>query len=372
MTQKTYFIGIMSGTSLDGIDLALVEFSTDHKMNVIATDILPMPEFLQKKLLALHKGDTHLSALGELNQALARTYAHAVQQFLQKHPNYPITAIGCHGQTVWHAPEDALPFTMQLGDMQYLAVATGLPVVGDFRSKDIALGGQGAPLVPAFHQGIFFDENYHTAVLNLGGISNVSLLSASQPVVGFDTGPANALLDSWVAQHLGVPFDKNGEWAARGNVHQALLAHCLRDPYFQRPAPKSTGREYFNLFWLRRQLEQIPESISPVDVQATLNALTVQCNVLALNQWRANLPPLPARLIICGGGTHNRHLWQSFVANLPQWQVQKSDDFGIHSDFVEAAAFAWLAKQRWHNLPSNLLSVTGAKRATSLGVIFTP
>ena len=318
------------------------------------------------------EGSTTLQQLGELDQRLALLYADSVNRFLAEHylQPYRIRAIGCHGQTVWHAPSGDFPFTMQLGDMNLLAARTDIDVVGDFRRKDMAFGGQGAPLVPAFHQALFYDEQWATVVLNIGGISNISVLLPNQPIIGYDTGPGNALMDGWIARHLGHTFDADGQWARSGKVRSDLLTKMLDEAYFQLLPPKSTGRELFNLAWLEKTLAKITAlegDILPQDVQATLLEFTAQSIALALRQIAT---PLPHRLLVCGGGAKNGALMARLQALLPNWQLHKTDDVGLDIDYVEAAAFAWLAYQRIHNLPSNLPSVTGAKSAVSLGAIF--
>ena len=253
--QQEYYLGIMSGTSLDGVDVALMAFTEQPQF--IAGQFTPMPTHLRQDLLQLvSHGTTTLQQLGELDQRLALLYANAVNRFLTTHnlPPQHIRAIGCHGQTVWHAPQGDFPFTLQIGDMHLLAARTGIDVVGDFRRKDMAFGGQGAPLVPAFHQALFYDERWATVVLNIGGISNISVLFPHQPIIGYDTGTGNALMDGWIDRHLGKSYDADGQWARSGKVRSALLAEMLKEPYFQLPPPKSTGRELFNLAWLEKTL----------------------------------------------------------------------------------------------------------------------
>ena len=372
MRQKNLYIGIMSGTSLDGVDMALVDFSA-QKAQMQAATTYPMPENLRQDLLALHQGTVHLQKLGELQQALGELYADCSLKFLKENQltKQDIVAIGCHGQTIWHAPSGAYPFTMQIGNPQIIATRTGIPTVADFRNKDMVLGGQGAPLVPAFHHALFFDENYATAVLNIGGISNVSLLSKTN-VIGFDTGPGNALLDLWIEKSLGLPFDKNGDWAKTGKILPNLLAYALSDPYFQLPPPKSTGREYFNLAWLEKICHLAKaENAQPQDIQATLVEITAQCSAHVLQQWQ-EASHKPKRLLLCGGGAKNLALVEAFKRLLPQWEITTTAPFGIDPDDVEAAAFAWLAYCRIHNYTSNLPSVTGASQATSLGTLYEP
>lgn len=369
--QQDYYLGIMSGTSLDGVDIALMAF--DERPQFIAAQFTPMPAELRQDLLQLiSQGSSTLQQLGELDQRLALLYTDAVNHFLTSHQLQPqqIRAIGCHGQTVWHAPQGNFPFTMQLGDMNLLAARTGIDVVGDFRRKDMAFGGQGAPLVPAFHQAWFYDESWATVVLNIGGISNISVLFPHQPIIGYDTGTGNALMDSWIERYLGKSYDADGQWARSGNVRAELLTEMLKEPYFQQPPPKSTGRELFNLAWLEKTLEKTTAllgEIPPQDIQATLLEFTAQSIALAVNQLKT---PLPRRLLVCGGGAKNGLLMTRLQALLPQWQCRPTNDEGLDVDYVEAAAFAWLAYRRIHNQPSNLPSVTGAQRAVSLGAIF--
>ena len=369
--QQDYYLGIMSGTSLDGVDIALMAFG--EKPQFIAAQFTPMPAELRQDLLQLiSQGSASLQKLGELDQRLALLYAEAVNHFLTSHQlqSQQIRAIGCHGQTVWHAPQGNFPFTMQLGDMNLLAARTGIDVIGDFRRKDMAFGGQGAPLVPAFHQAWFYDDNWATEVLNIGGISNVSILFPHQPIIGYDTGTGNALMDGWIERHLGKSYDADGQWARSGKVRSELLAEMLKDPYFQLPPPKSTGRELFNLAWLEKTLEKTTAllgEIPPQDVQATLLEFTAQSIAIALNQLETSLP---RRLLVCGGGAKNGLLMARLQALLPQWQCHPTNAEGLDADYVEAAAFAWLAYRRLHNQPSNLPSVTGAQRAVSLGAIF--
>ncbi|AXP40928.1 TPA: anhydro-N-acetylmuramic acid kinase [Haemophilus influenzae 10810] len=375
--KPQYYLGMMSGTSLDGVDIALVDFSQDPQL--ILSDFFPMPEDLREKLTTLIQvGETTLQNLGELDHKLALLYSDCVNAFLQKNTFWSnqIQAIGCQGQTVWHSPNSQFPFTMQLGDMNLLAVKTGISVIGDFRRKDMAWGGQGAPLVPAFHEAVFSNSHFATVVLNIGGISNVSILFPNQAVIGFDTGPGNTLLDQWIEKHQGLRYDENGEWAAKGKVNKVLLDELLNEPFFSLPAPKSTGRELFNLVWLNHKIAKIREKLTalsvemsfrPEDVQATLVELTVTSIVNALNQLQTDLPK---RLLVCGGGAKNSLIMRGLHDNLLDWQVGTTTEQGFDIDYVEAAAFAWLAYCRINNLPANLPSVTGAKSAVSLGAIF--
>lgn len=370
------YLGMMSGTSLDGVDLALVDFF--EKPNLVASAFVPMPEDLRANLAELLKsGETSLQKLGEIDHHLGVLYADCVNDFLVKNQleASQITAIGCHGQTVWHAPQGNFPFTMQIGDMNIVSARTGITTVGDFRRKDMAMGGQGAPLVPAFHEAVFARPNQFTVVLNIGGISNISVLDPKSETIGYDVSVGNALMDSWIEKHLGKRYDKNAEWAKTGEVISELLAEMLNEPFLQLPPPKSTGRELFNLAWLEKQFANLTAK-SPAssvanfkleDIQYTLAEFTAQSITRELSQWK-NEPNKV--LLVCGGGARNPLLMERFNVLLPDWHVGTTNDYGVDVDYVEAAAFAWLAFQRMENLPSNMPSVTGASQAVSLGVIF--
>ncbi|MFD1804930.1 anhydro-N-acetylmuramic acid kinase [Pasteurella oralis] len=363
-----YYIGVMSGTSLDGVDLALMDFSTVQPQ-LIHADFYPMPSELRQQISALcNSGETTLQALGELDHRLGLLYADCIKHFLQKYHLSPtqITAIGCHGQTIWHSPTSQYPFTMQIGDANLIAAKTGITTVADFRRKDMAFGGQGAPLVPAFHQALFSKPDQATVVLNIGGISNISCLLPNEEVIGYDTGPGNTLLDAWIEKHQGKAYDKDAVWAKSGTVNQALLQDLLAEPFFALPPPKSTGRELFNLAWLNKKLEK-HTALQPQDVQATLVELTAQSIVAQLNQIQTDLPRY---LLVCGGGMKNTLLMTRLAVLLPDWKVETTNDYGLNGDDVEAAAFAWLAHRRLNDQPANLPSVTGAKSAVSLGAIY--
>lgn len=365
--QSNLYLGMMSGTSLDGVDLALVDFTQSPKL--VATDFIPMPEDLRSGLsLLLKAGESSLQTLGELDHRLGLLYADVVNHFLAKQKLNPsqIQAIGCHGQTVWHSPNSPFPFTMQIGDMNIVAAKTGITTIGDFRRKDMAVGGQGAPLVPAFHQAIFAKEDQLTVVLNIGGISNISVLAPRQATIGYDVGVGNALMDVWIEQHQQQRFDKDAEWAKSGQLQPELLAKLLDEPFFALPPPKSTGRELFNLNWLAQKLVTFP-LFKAEDVQRTLAEFTVQSVVNELQKFQTADKKV---LLVCGGGARNPLLMARFQTLLTDWQVATTTEYGLDIDYVEAAAFAWLAYQRMNNLPSNLPSVTGATQAVSLGVIF--
>ncbi|WP_260864513.1 anhydro-N-acetylmuramic acid kinase [Citrobacter sp. Marseille-Q6884] len=360
------FIGVMSGTSLDGVDVVLA--AIDETMVAQQASLTwPIPIHLKQAILDICQGQQlTLSQYGQLDTRLGRLFAEAVNALLaqQKLKPQDIVAIGCHGQTVWHEPTGAAPHTLQIGDNNQIVALTGITVVGDFRRRDIALGGQGAPLVPAFHQALLAHPGERRMVLNIGGIANLSLLIPGQPVRGYDTGPGNMLMDAWIWRQCGKPYDKDAQWASEGTVILPLLQNMLSDPYFAAPAPKSTGREYFNYGWIERHLALFP-GISPRDVQATLTeltAVTISEQVLLSGGCE--------RLMVCGGGSRNPLIMMRLAALLPGTEVTSTDEAGISGDDMEALAFAWLAWRTLAGLPGNLPSVTGAAESSVLGAIF--
>lgn len=364
--QTGRYIGVMSGTSLDGIDVVLAAID----QNVVALQASychPMPLEIRQQILNINQGQSvTLSQIGQLDTRLGRLFSDAILALMAREglTRRDVVAIGCHGQTVWHEPQGEAPFSMQLGDNNTVATRTGVTVVGDFRRRDMALGGQGAPLVPAFHRALLTHPNERRVILNIGGIANVSLLSPGEVVRGFDTGPGNILMDAWIWHHHQRPYDKDGQWAHSGHVDSALLEAMLADPWFQRPVPKSTGREYFNFGWIEEKLANFPP-IATEDVQATLLALTAISITDLVNQqgkWD--------RLLVCGGGGHNKVLMQEIASRVPTTQVALTDEVGISSDDMEALAFSWLAYRTVSGLPGNLPAVTGAKDFTVLGAIF--
>ncbi|MCE0493226.1 anhydro-N-acetylmuramic acid kinase [Vibrio salinus] len=365
------YLGIMSGTSLDGIDLALATIEKGSA-KLIDSHFVAMPEKLASDLKELHANHTiTLSKLGELDHRLGKLYAESVIALLEKtsFSAKDIVAIGCHGQTIYHQPEGKNPFTMQIGDANIIAARTGIQTVADFRRKDMAFNGQGAPLVPAFHQAVFQQSHSSLVILNIGGIANVSVIQPDGSVTGFDTGPGNGLLDEWCECHTGKPFDENARFAKQGETNTALLTLLLSDNYFSKPFPKSTGREYFNLSWLKKCLQIYGEPIQKEDVQRTLVELTVQTihqSVKPLGQGKA------PTLIVCGGGVHNPLIINGLTNKLPDWTITTTKAYGINEDDMEAMAFAWLAYRRIHHLPANLPSVTGAQKATTLGCVYLP
>lgn len=366
------FVGIMSGTSLDGVDVALCNFEQSAFENgtfqLKDTHFLAYPESLKTELLALHSPQhNELEAASISGCKLAHLYADAVKQLLSKAKvnAADISAIGCHGQTIRHRPE--LGFTLQIGNNALLAELTNINVVGDFRSRDIAAGGQGAPLVPAFHKAMFSSADKNRAIVNIGGIANITYLpktnlSANGAVLGFDSGPGNMLLDNWTKIKTGKDYDKGGAWAATGTLLQTLLSDMLAEPYFALPPPKSTGRDLFNDHWLKQH--QLYPHLQPQDVARTLVALTAQSIHDALALMDIN------EVYVCGGGAHNTLLMNDLQVLLGDTPASTTEALGVGVDWVEAVAFAWLAKQTLENKTSNLPEATGAAGARVLGAIY--
>ena len=366
MTRELY-IGVMSGTSIDSVDTALLAIAGDH-IELLAYREHPMPENLQQRLLDLCSMEkTNLIEVGALDHLLGHLFADAVQALLM-HSGYRaqhIRAIGNHGQTVYHHPRGNPPFTMQIGDANLIATKTAIDTVADFRRKDMALGGQGAPLAPAFHQTIFQARDSTVVVLNIGGIANCSVIQRGKPLLGYDTGPGNTLMDAWCRRQTGENYDKNAAFAAKGKVARPLLNALMREPYLARAAPKSTGRELFNLTWLEKHLTAF--AVNAQDVQRTLLEYTALTIANEVRRYRRGSAP---SLHVCGGGAKNPLLMDRLDASLPDWTVAATDAAGFPSEAIEAMAFAWLAQRRIHNLPSNLPAVTGARQPASLGVLY--
>lgn len=363
MSTREIFVGLMSGTSVDGIDAVVADFASS-RVRVLASAHLGFePSFREAILRLASPGEDEIERSGVLGNELARRYAAAVHDVLAAAGVAPdeVRAIGCHGQTVRHRPERG--FTVQIGNPALLAELSGMAVVADFRSRDISAGGQGAPLVPAFHAAVFSSPAEHRAVLNLGGIANLTYLPRQGDVRGFDCGPGNCLLDLWVAKHLGRPFDEAGAWGAGGHVNETLLACMLGDPFFAAPPPKSTGRELFNERWLttRASSDEDPQS-----VQATLLELTARSVVEACGR---HCSPLD-RLLVCGGGARNAALGERLRALLAPTPVELTTQHGLEPQDVEATAFAWLAKQALDGAAASLPSVTGARGPRVLGALY--
>jgi len=362
------YIGLMSGTSLDGIDAVLVSWDTGDRFGLLATHHHPIPAELYQGVQALLRpGENELDREGEIDMRLGRLFAEAISELLKRGGKSAreIRAIGCHGQTVRHRPQAASPFTRQLGNPSVIAELSGITTVADFRSRDMAAGGQGAPLVPGFHAAVFRKPGIDRAIVNIGGIANITWLPGDDTsILGFDTGPGNTLLDQWIQRHQGAPFDRDGTWAAGGSVSTPLLERMLADPYFAQPLPKSTGRETFHLDWVAAKL---PGQTAAQDVQSTLAELTATTIADALTRL---LPRSPREVYICGGGAHNRDLIHRLQQRLGTVPVATTDVIGLHPDWVEASAFAWLAHQTLSGHPGNVPSVTGARQAVVLGGIY--
>lgn len=371
------YIGLMSGTSLDGVDGVIYDFAgqtakatTQVSAQVSAFASAPFPASLRAELLALNSaGDNELHRAALAANALTRVYAQVVAQLLAQ-TNLKATdirAIGAHGQTVRHRPGefDGTGYTLQLNSPALLAELTQIDVVADFRSRDVAAGGQGAPLVPAFHQDIFGHQNEAVAVLNMGGISNLSVLGKDEPVLGFDCGPGNALMDHWCHMHSGQFYDADGAWAAAGQVNQALLKQLMAEPFIGKIPPKSTGRDLFNPAWLQQYMQGF-EDVAPVDVQATLTELTALAAAKNVKVFAGNAKTL----VVCGGGALNGHLMRRLQAALPSMVVASSEAFGLPPLQVEAAAFAWLARKAIRRETASFESVTGAQGSRILGSIY--
>lgn len=363
------YIGLMSGTSMDAADAALVDFSTGEP-KLIATHRTPLTAELRAALLALCvPGPNEIERMAELDARLGELFAEAALALLKKSgvSAMDVQAIGSHGQTVRHQPTGPYPFSLQIGNPALIAQRTGITTIADFRRADIAAGGQGAPLVPAFHNAVFRSTTHDRVVVNIGGIANITVLpkDAKQPVTGFDTGPGNMLLDAWAECHLGKRMDEDGRFAATGKTHEGLLASLLSDSYFALAPPKSTGREHFNVAWLAAVLKNY-DSIPAHDVQATLCELTAASIADAVRRHA----PAAEQVLICGGGAHNIHLMQRLRARLQPCAVDSTEKYAASPDWTEAMAFAWLAKQTLEGKTGNLPSVTGAKRAVVLGGIY--
>jgi anhydro-N-acetylmuramic acid kinase len=358
------YIGLMSGTSADGIDAALVDFQ-HAQPQLIATHYVPYPTQIRQAIFDLcQPGADEINRLGVLDVLLGKAFASAANTLLQKNnlTATAVRAIGSHGQTVRHHP--TRQFSLQIGDPNIIASETGITTVADFRRRDMAHGGQGAPLVPAFHQAIFASDTIDRAIVNIGGIANITLLPAHAPqsILGFDTGPGNTLLDGWVEKHLQKSYDEKGVWAAQGKVDEDLLKNLLSDPFFKMGPPKSTGREHFNFAWLKNFL--LP-SMSAVNIQATLVELTARTIIDAIKNYFSG-----GEILVCGGGVHNELLMKRLRELAAPLTVDSAFKYGIAPDWVEAIAFAWLAKQTLEKTPGNIPAVTGARKAAILGGVY--
>ena len=363
MDQEQLFIGLISGTSMDGIDASLLRREGPN-CELLATTTVSYPKPLRRALLDACFGPCSCDTLGELDIAVGEAFAHAALDLLaiSGHAAQQITAIGSHGQTIRHRPE--LGYSLQIGDASRIAQGTNITTVADFRRADLAAGGEGAPLAPIFHHAVFSSSHETRAVLNLGGIANLTLLHPHRPVIAFDVGPANTLLDSLAREKIAAPYDRNGNFAASGHIHENLLSQLLSDPWFSRSPPKSTGPELFNSAWLYRH--NAARSISNEDLAATVTELTA----VSISTEFQRLKAAPARVYCCGGGVHNRYLMSRIAFNLPSSEVTTTAELRIDPDYVEASCFAWLAAETLARRPGNLPSVTGARHAVVLGAIY--
>lgn len=362
------YIGLISGTSADSIDAVLASFSRGVPQ-LQASHSHPWPADLRRRMLALAQGETalDLDAFGRLDVQIGHCFADAALQLLERSgtPAAAVRAIGSHGQTLRHRPTGEYPFTLQLGDPSVIAERCGIDVVADFRRADVAAGGQGAPLLPALHAMLLARPGHARVVLNLGGIANITVLGADGGVLGFDTGPANGLMDAWCLRQRGEPFDRDGAYAASGCVDSGLLDTLLVDPYFAQSPPKSTGREHFHLDWLAARVPSLA-ALAPANVQATLLELTARSIADAIAQHA----PQAEEVLVCGGGVHNGALMRRLGELLAPRVLLGTSRYGVDPDFLEATAFAWLARQRMLGLPGNLPAVTGARGLRVLGAIY--
>lgn len=366
------YIGLMSGTSVDGIDAALVDFS-NKKPALIGSLYTPFSDQLRKEITTLVTTDPGVSLVARADHQLGLAFANSAIKLLEKCSikKHECIAIGSHGQTIFHQPDKEFPTSIQIGDPNIIAENTGITTIADFRRRDMAAGGQGAPLAPAFHEFIFRKQESDRIVLNIGGIANITILPGNKnhDTSGFDCGPGNTLMDIWSKKEKHKNFDKNGAWAASGSVNEALLADLLADQYFQKQPPKSTGREYFNLAWLENILKSQP-SLDAAEVQTSLCELTARCCVEEI----VKQAPATQEVLVCGGGAHNKYLMTRLTEllseKLSECQLKKTSAYGIDPDWVEATAFAWMAKQTMENLPSNLPGVTGASHPVILGGVY--
>ncbi len=360
--ESNLYIGVMSGTSMDSVDVALCEIDGTGCRLLSHIDY-PFDKALKKEILGVIEHGCSLDQLGSIDHRLGELFGDAVNalMFQEDLHSEMVRVIGLHGQTLWHAPDSLTPFSMQLGDPNIVTTKTDIPVVADFRRKDIALGGQGAPFAPAFHQFLFQNFGVKTAVVNIGGMANVSFLG--DELIGYDTGPGNVLLDGWYDRHHIGGYDIDAQWSQQGSCDEALLEAMLSEPYFTMSPPKSTGREQFNMAWLEMHLQNRTD-VKPEDIQATLVELTAR--TIADEVLRFN----PILLLVCGGGVRNPHIMARLKSLLSETEVASTDSVGVDSQNLEAMAFAWLAYKRIHAEPVELSTVTGAASNGILGGLY--
>ena len=361
------FVGLISGTSMDGVDAALLDIE-DDAISLVATWAHPIPRAVHDDLARLVNARYPSASLAwQLDEQIGELFAEAAIALVAEAGVNAgeVRAIGSHGQTIAHHPRARFPHTVQIGNPNVIAERTRISTVADFRRRDIAAGGEGAPLACGFHLAAMALPMAERSVVNIGGIANITVLPSAGDVTGFDSGPGNTLLDRWTERHLGTGMDRDGAWASTGNVDETLLAQLSSDPYFSKPPPKSTGPEYFNLRWLERHLRDDARSLAPEDVQNTLCALSASTIARGIEEFANS----SSDVLVCGGGAHNPLLMEVLRRRLRPRSVETTEAIGIGPDWVEAAAFAWLARQSLDGLPGNLPSVTGARRPVVLGAI---
>lgn len=366
MSTADLYIGLISGTSVDGVDCVLVDFGNSNPI-IVSTHFQPSPQHLRDEVLSMCSGGAVSPAdFGTLDSKIGEFFATAASSLLKQSdtPASAVRALGSHGQTVWHQPLGDHPFSLQLGDPNRIAYLTGVTTVADFRRMDMAAGGQGAPLAPLLHQHVFHCPNSDRAVVNIGGISNITCLPANKKSLAFDTGPGNVLMDYWVHKHQGKRFDEDGVWASSGKIHSPLLDRFLAEPYLAMAYPKSTGRELFNGQWLEAVLREFHE-VQPADVQATLIEFTAGSIATAITKIMQ-----PSALYVCGGGAHNGVLMASLANKIANCRVTTTESLGIHPDWVEAVAFAWMARETIEGRKINTGPFTGAREPVMLGGIY--
>ena len=378
--QGDIIIGLMSGTSADGLDIAICDVQGQNQVSLIKGYSFPYPDEIREQIIELQvsttSGDLGSANIKRLDQKIADFVIHACQNSIEDSSidHNIIKAVANHGQTILHQPNATPPFSLQIGNAQSIANAINLTVISDFRKNDIAEGGQGAPLTPAFHQAIF--QQYAPCnIINIGGIANITSLSSdSDKVIGFDTGPGNTLLDQWNQQHNATAFDKNGDWARSGICHPVLLEALLNEPYFSAPHPKSTGQDVFNLYWLNKKIQALPnhQSIAPNVIQHTLSQLTANSIAKAVHSLSQQTKQQATPIYLCGGGIHNTLLVEQIKSALPQTSINSTADIGIDPNWVEAIGFAWLGYCRLKGIPANIPAVTGATNKVCLGSINKP
>ena len=360
------FIGLMSGTSVDAIDAVLMNFAASNT-HIAETYSLELDANLRIDINQIIENNTWPQEINQVEHSFALASAEAVNSLLKKAAISPseITAVGSHGQTIWHQPNATQPLSIQLGNPQQIANYIGIKTIGNFRQADIFAGGQGAPIACAYHAATLRSKKENRVILNLGGIANITYLPSdpSENIIGFDVGPANTLLDLWIKNHKKFNFDKNGEWARSGKINLKLLELMMNDPYFQEPPPKSTGREDFNLNWLQTYLDRYKERVIEEDIQATLTALTAQTIAVAINELNSEV----STVLVCGGGSNNKYLVELLKLELMHATIDTTSSYGVPDKWMEAMAFAWLAKQNLANKTGNIPSVTGANKAVVLG-----